>query len=68
MASFFRTIALFKLGVIAGFIAAHLINRTESGRAFFADVDAKVRDFTEGVTSGYREREAELRNQADSSL
>lgn len=65
MASFFRTIAVFKLGVIAGFIAAHLINRTPSGRAFFADVDAKLRDFTDGVTSGYREREAELRGSAE---
>lgn len=65
MASFIRTIAVFKLGVLAGLIAAHLINRTPSGRAFFADVDAKVRDFAEGVTSGYREREAELRNLAD---
>lgn len=65
MASFFRTIAVFKLGVIAGFIAAHLINKTPSGRAFFAEVDAKLRDFSDGVSSGYREREAELRNQAD---
>ncbi|MGV1035012.1 MAG: hypothetical protein ACOYBP_07330 [Microbacteriaceae bacterium] len=64
MGSFIRTIAVFKLGVIAGFIAAHLINRTPSGRAFFADVDAKLRDFTDGVTSGYREREAQLRDQA----
>ena len=65
MASFFRTIVVFKLGIIAGFVAAHLINRTPSGRAFFAEVDAKVRDFAEGVSSGYRAREAELRNDAD---
>lgn len=65
MASFIRTIAVFKLGVIAGFIAAHLINRTDTGRAFFADLDAKVRDFSDGVTAGYREREAELRNQTN---
>ncbi len=62
MASFFRTLLVFKLGVIAGFVAAHLLNRTPSGRAFFADVDAKLRDFSEGVSSGYREREAELRS------
>lgn len=65
MASFIRTIAVFKLGVLAGFIAAHLINRTPAGRAFFADVDAKLRDFTDGVTSGYREREAQLRDQSN---
>ena len=65
MASFFKTVFVFKLGVIAGFIAAHLVNQTPQGRAFFASVNAKLRDFTDGVTSGYREREAELRNSND---
>ncbi|HLP22886.1 MAG TPA: hypothetical protein VK139_02455 [Microbacteriaceae bacterium] len=65
MASFFKTVFVFKLGVIAGFIAAHLVNQTPQGRAFFANVNAKVRDFTESVSAGYREREAELRNSTD---
>lgn len=63
MGSFLRILVVFKLGVLAGFVAAHLINRTPAGRAFFADLDAKARDFGESVTSGYRTREAELRAQ-----
>ncbi|MFM6974176.1 MAG: hypothetical protein ACKOXM_03420 [Agromyces sp.] len=68
MASFFRTFAAFTTGILAGFIAAHLLNRTDAGRSFFANAEAKLRDFTEGVSAGYREREAELRNHHDSSI
>ena len=56
---------LFKLGVLVGLIAGHLLNQNPNGRAFFAGVDAKLRDFREGVSTGYREREAELRSHTD---
>ncbi len=49
------------VGVIAGFFVAHKVNQTEQGQAFFANVDAKTRDFTEALVEGYKEREAELR-------
>lgn len=49
------------VGVIAGFVVAHKVNQTEQGKAFFANIDAKTRDFTEALVDGYKEREAELR-------
>lgn len=49
------------VGVAAGFIVAHKVNQTEQGKAFFATIDAKTRDFTEALVDGYKEREAELR-------
>ena len=61
MKSFFWLV----LGVAAGFIAAHLANRTPAGRALFADLDQRTREFTGGIVDGYRSREAELRDDAD---
>lgn len=49
------------VGVVAGFVVAHKVNQTEQGKAFFATIDAKTRDFTEALVDGYKEREAELR-------
>ena len=49
------------IGLVAGFIFAHKVNETEQGRAFFANLDAKTRDFTDALVDGYKEREAELR-------
>lgn len=51
------------VGVVLGFIAAHQINQTEQGRAFFNDVNGKTRDFTDALVQGYKAREAELRAQ-----
>ena len=50
------------LGILAGFIAAHKISKTEQGRAFFDQIDARTREFTDAVVEGYRDREAELRS------
>ncbi|MDH6533003.1 hypothetical protein M2119_001240 [Aurantimicrobium minutum] len=49
------------VGILAGFVVAHKVNQTEQGKAFFANIDAKTRDFTEALIDGYKEREAELR-------
>lgn len=53
------------IGVIAGFVVAHKVNETEKGKAFFANLDAKTRDFTGALVDGYKEREAELRASRD---
>jgi hypothetical protein len=50
------------VGLVAGFFVAHKVNQTEQGRAFFANVDARTREFTDALVEGYKEREAELRN------
>lgn len=53
------------LGVVAGFVAAHVASRTSAGRALFADLDQRTREFTGGIVDGYRTREAELRDDTD---
>jgi prefoldin subunit 5 len=50
------------VGVGIGFYAAHRVNQTPQGRAFFEDVDSKAREFSEAVVEGYKAREAELRS------
>lgn len=49
------------VGVGIGFYAAHRVNQTPQGRAFFEDVDNKAREFGDAVIEGYKSREAELR-------
>ena len=47
--------------VAIGFVVAHQLNKTEQGQRFFADVDAKAKEFGSAVVDGYKAREAELR-------
>lgn len=49
------------IGVAAGFVVAHNLNKTQQGKQFFAELDAKAREFGEAISDGYRQREAELR-------
>ncbi|GAA3866451.1 hypothetical protein GCM10022381_07590 [Leifsonia kafniensis] len=49
------------VGVAAGFVVAHEVNKTQQGKQFFSDLDAKAREFGEAMSDGYRQREAELR-------
>lgn len=55
-----RTALLIVTGVAIGFVAAHLVNSTESGRAFFGRVNERVDAFGEAVRDGYRARTEEL--------
>jgi len=63
-----KGILLLAVGVAAGFVAAHQIAKTPEGAKFFADVDAKARDFGGAVVDGYKAREAELRDAASGFL
>jgi len=49
------------IGIAAGFVVAHQVNQTAKGKQFFADLDSKLREFSDSVADAYREREAELR-------
>jgi hypothetical protein len=42
------------VGVIAGFVIAHLVNRTPQGREFFARSGATIQSFIRGFKSVYR--------------
>jgi hypothetical protein len=52
----------FVVGIATGFVIAHEANKTQQGKAFFSDLDAKAREFGEAISDGYRQREAELRS------
>lgn len=56
------------LGIAGGFVIAHQVNKTQEGRRFFTEVDAKAREFGAAVADGYHQREAELRNAIDEVL
>jgi len=51
-----RNVLLIVAGVAAGFALAHLVNSTEPGRRFFAQVNERVDSFGEAVRDGYRAR------------
>jgi hypothetical protein len=53
------------VGVVIGFLVAHRVSRTSVGARFFAEVDARTKDFTAAVADGYRSRGAELRTDGD---
>jgi len=48
------------VGVAAGFVVAHEVSKSQQGKQFFSDLDAKAREFGEAISDGYRQREAEL--------
>ena len=43
------------LGVVSGFVLAHVLNETPEGRSFFARSRATLETFTEGVKDAYRQ-------------
>lgn len=51
------------VGVAIGVLAARRIEETEKGKAFFDNVDARGREFTEAVKDGYQARDRELRGE-----
>lgn len=52
-------------GIGAGFVVAHQINKTHKGKQFFAELDARIKEFTDTVGDAYKEREAQLRDTVD---
>jgi len=56
-----KVLGLVTLGVAVGFVVAHQVSRTEQGKRFFDEVDARAREFGASVVEGYKSREAELR-------
>lgn len=42
------------VGVVAGFVLAHVVNQTPEGRAFFGRVRATLASFVEGFKQSYR--------------
>lgn len=42
------------LGLIVGFVVAHMVNQTPEGRAFFARARATLSSLVSGFQSGYQ--------------
>jgi hypothetical protein len=53
-----RNLLWFLLGVIGGFVAAHLLNKDPRGHEVLADVDARITEFTDRIADAYHEQEA----------
>ncbi|MDR2294372.1 MAG: ATPase [Microbacterium sp.] len=50
----------FLVGIAAGFVAAHFVNKDPRGREALAELDARITEFTERMSEAYHEQEAEL--------
>ena len=60
-----KGLLLLAIGAAAGAAIAHQVSKTPEGKRFFADVDAKAKEFGDAVVSGYKSREAELKKTVD---
>ena len=55
----------FIVGIGAGFVAAHFVNKDPRGREVLAEVDARITEFTERMTEAYHQHEARLTDADD---
>lgn len=62
-----RNLLWFLLGVIGGFVAAHVMNKDPRGHEVLADVDARITEFTDRIGDAYREQEARMAGLVDSA-
>lgn len=53
-----KKLVWFLLGVISGFVLAHLVNKDPRGHEVLAEVDARITEFTDKMTEAYRAEEA----------
>lgn len=50
----------FVVGILGGFVVAHLVNKDPRGHEVLGDVDARISEFTERIGSAYRAQEAKM--------
>ena len=62
-----RNLLWFLLGLIGGFVAAHVMNKDPRGHEVLADVDARITEFTDRIGDAYREQEARMSGPVDSA-
>ena len=55
-----KTVVWFLLGIVGGFVLAHLANKDPRGQEILADVDARIGAFADRMTDAYREQEARI--------
>jgi hypothetical protein len=52
-----RSLLWFLLGIIGGFVAAHVVNKNPRGAELLAEVDARISEFTDRMGDAYREQQ-----------
>ncbi|OCG75694.1 hypothetical protein [Microbacterium sediminis] len=55
-----KNVLWFLLGIIGGFVAAHLMNKDPRGHELLGEIDARISEFTDRLADAYREEEARL--------
>ena len=60
-----KSLFLLVVGVVGGFVVAHVVDSTPRGRSFFGELDGALTSFRAAVVDGYKAREAELRTDRD---
>ncbi|WP_040164382.1 hypothetical protein [Microbacterium gorillae] len=55
-----KKVLWFLVGMAAGFVAAHFVNKDPRGREALAELDARINEFTDRIGEAYREQEATL--------
>jgi hypothetical protein len=55
-----KNLTWFVLGVIGGFVAAHLVNKNPAGHEALAEVDARIGEFTDRIADAYHAQEAQF--------
>lgn len=52
-----RSLVWFLIGIIGGFVAAHVVNKNPRGAELLAEVDARISEFTDRMGDAYREQQ-----------
>lgn len=55
-----RSAFWFIMGILGGFVAAHLVNKDPRGHELLAEVDARITEFTDRIGESYRAQEAKI--------
>lgn len=55
-----KNVVWFVLGLVGGFVAAHLVNKDPRGHEVLTEVDARISEFTDRIGDAYRAQEAKI--------
>jgi methyl-accepting chemotaxis protein len=62
-----KNVVWFLIGVISGFVFAHLVNKDPRGHEILGEVDARIGEFTDRIGDAYREQEARFAGVIDAA-
>lgn len=55
-----KSLFWFVLGIAAGFVLSHLVDKDPRGHEVLAEIDARISEFTDRIGDAYREQEARI--------